>query len=493
MNHLETAAYSNIFTDELAEDFAANSYQTKFDISVLIHTEKVDLDYESGIWIQELIVRRDYVANIGDVIEVKIAIPLGTFLYEVYDNMENMEVTVRTKKLFNKGRGEMSKPTKTTERYKAVYLRDKNTNIPNNKSQSKTDLNQRLPVTITLQLIERAVEAIRVKTTGGAFTLAKYSVSDFIRVVLSHEAGQILVDNKPPLDFVEVQKTDNPDLSGDITVNSHTPIIGLADYIQDKGVGCYSGGLGCYVQRTQLALDKRKTGLWVYSLYDPDKFIGKSTYVIYVPTVSALAASYPGYVFSDSGVLTIISSKFHTVDDDKEASVMNEGSGFRVANAAAMILKPIVATLEGPVFDRKKVSTEVIYKKRSDGINYAVNKGVMTNNFVMAADVLKRTSRYAVVEVLNIDHDVFVPSGRAEIRYRGAGGGRKDDKVHKVKRVGILHQALFIYKNAASSVSMSTASPYVQCSSKATLRYCVSEPIPLSPTASADNPTIQTA
>src|SRR5690606_5412554 len=129
----------------------------------------------------------------------------------MYDHMENMEITIKTRKQYYKAVGVpgLVKPILSTEKYKAVYLMDKNSHIPNVREISREDLNQRLPLIVTLQLMDRSVEAIRAKTTSANFSVSSMPTSDqMLRSIFSKEISNILVENRQPLDFIEIKKPD---------------------------------------------------------------------------------------------------------------------------------------------------------------------------------------------------------------------------------------------------------------------------------------------
>lgn len=445
-------------------------YNPVFRVESILHTKDKDLRYTDGFHIRDLVIVRDYVNNIGDVIEGCFSIPLGTFIYDVYDYLDNVEITLKTEKQFYKtSNGVDSEPVVTVDRYKAVYLKDKNGDIPNNKDNSKDDLNQQLPFVVYFQLIDTAVESVRIKTTGGNFALEETDLKDIVRNVISTETSNILVNNKPPIDFIQIEKFDNEKPIQNLVIPSYTRIIEIPDYIQEKSVGLYNAGLGCYIQKYTKKYEEYKKGFWVYSLYNPDKE-DHGVYDIYGPNNSAYSNTYPSAIFSpDDDKLKILCSKITTVDADKETAVMSEGSGFRTAKAESMMTKPVTIRKGGPVFERNKLNTEVVYKEREDNMNFAVNKGVYFNNFTLSTEVFKRQGNYIHLECSNLDHDVISPGKIANIVYKGS--VTKDGKTTKkmINRNGIVHRAIFSYSNSRNNYMFSRNSRLVDLTSQASL------------------------
>lgn len=456
------------FTPEITQ----RNFKPTFEMGIVIHTEGEDLDWEDRIFVKELQIYRDYVENIADEIKIQVVIPLGTFIYDVYDYLENIEITIKTKKQYFYSLGAFSKgkPILTTDRYKAVYLKDMNTAIPTNKDYAKEDLNQRLPIIATFQLIDRSVEAIRIKTVGGNFSESYPSTKTLIQNVFSRETNNILVDGRPPLDFIDIKQEDNSRLDA-INIPSFTPLIGVPDYLQNKATGVYNAGLGCYIQKYAKDYSTFQKGFWVYPLYDPDRNNGVFDYFVYCPNTTAATNTYPAHMY-DFNVLRIVAQKLTVIEDDKESSVMNEGSGFRVADASKMMNNPFTIHKKGPIFERSRLNTEVVYKERKDGVNYAVNKGTYFNNLAMTSEVMKRQATFATIELSNFDHDILAPGKVGRLIYYGTKGSSADKTLKKgtVVRNFIPHIAIITYSNNNQSPVTSMSRKLVDMTSNAVLK-----------------------
>ena len=470
--------FRNVLACFSPEQVMRNSKPT-FEMGLVIHTEGEDLDWEDRVYIKEVQIYRDYVDNIADEIKIQVVIPLGTFIYDLYDYLDNIEITVKTKKqyFYSLGAFGKGKPVQTTDRYKAVFLKDMNTAIPTNKDYAKEDLNQRLPVIATFQLIDRSVEAIRIKTVGGSFGNSYPGTKTLMQNVFSRETNNILVDGRPPLDLIDIKTEDNSRLDA-ITLPSFTPLIGLPDYLQNKATGVYNAGLGCYIQKYSKDYNTYQKGLWVYPLYDPDRNNSAFEYFIYCPNSTAATNTYPSHVF-DGNVLRVVAQKLSVIEDDKESDVMSQGSGFRVADASKMMSAPFTIHKDGPIFERNKLNTEVIYKERKDGVNYAVNKGTYFNNLAMTSEIMKRQATFATVELSNFDHDILVPGRVGRLIYYGTKGvpGDKNPKKGSIARNFIPHMAIITYSNNNQSPMTSMSGKLVDMTSHAVLKVQVGKVI----------------
>lgn len=438
------------------------NYTPFFHMYAKIHTVEKNIDHTDGISIMDVTIARDYVLNISDHIEVKILVQLGTYVYDIYPHLDNLEVTLQTTKQLNKE----SKPNQTTERYKAAYILEKNQEIPTTISGTRADLNQQFPVTIVLQLIDRSAEVLRIKTTQGNFDRAvnptnrDMSIKAFLKSVISAESNKIRIENKSPIDSVHIEEPSNKDKLKSITIPSGTRLIELPDYIQEKSIGVYSGGLGCYIQKFSTDSYNTEKVFFVYSLYNPNKF-SSSEYktLLYSPVTSTYSLGDITYKYKDK-ILKVIINTITKLDDRKETNLMSTGSGFRIANANSYMKKPIEIKESGPSFKRDQLNTEIVVKARADGLNYAPNRSVTGNQFHLTSEILQKQGIYVNVTCNNLDHDFISPGSACKINY--------EDQYGKVKeRYGVIHKLIVQYAstntNLVQNISGTPVSLTSQC------------------------------
>lgn len=448
-----------------------DKYNAIFSISAKLHTVDKDLDSGDGVILNDISIMRDYVENISDYIEVSLSIHLGTFIYDVYPYLDNIEFTLITHKQLYQGK----KPIIHTERYKAVYVLEKNNNIPTTPNQSKADLDQNLPVVITLQLLDRSVETLRIKTTQGNFDKVinpknkDMSTKAFLKSIISEEANKILIENKPPLDNISIEDPDNTEPLKAITIPSNTRIIELPEYIQNKNVGMYNAGIGNYIQLFGIDPFTFKKTFFIYSLYNAKKYDQSEFKIIfYSPVTSSLSMSDVTYKYEDK-ILKIIPNSMTKIDDQKETNLMSTGSGFRISNANSYMKKPVEMKESGPSFKRDQLNTEIVFKERSDGLNFAPNKSVSTNSFALASEILQKRGLYVTLEINNLDHDFLFPGAPCKINY--------ENKEHKVKELyGVIHKVLIRYSSTSTNMSQNYNSAYVGLTSQCKLQIFINPP-----------------
>lgn len=449
-----------------------------FAYETVIHTKETNLTYTEGIFLLGLAINRDYENAMTDYIEAKFSIPLGTFIECIYPYLENCEITLRVRKQFSDA-GIAGKPIISSQRYKAIFLKDKNSVVPNNKTQTKADLDQQLPAVITLQLLDRSAEAIRIKTTVGGVKYdtigilsGKSGAQGYLENIFAQECKKILIDGKPISPAITVIKPDN-NTTPKIATPSYTRIIEIPDYIQEKSQGLYNTAVGCFVQRFMNKIGEYKTGVYVYPIYKTKKTdTGITTVKLNALTATAVSSSIPGLVLKD-GIYYGVCEKPMVKEADKESQVMSEGTGFRVANAESVMKRPYLIHKNGPIFSRQKLNTEIIFKERDDGVNYAVNKGVYTNNLILASKINAKKANFLTIKIDNLDHDLIRPNMNT-ILVTDMMGSLTDGVTKrevKIYRCNIL-QIRVDYSNNNHNPVFSRNSKFTELTSSATIRAC---------------------
>lgn len=443
-----------------------------------VHCATKNLTYADMVYMKDLAVFRDYEDNFADVIELSLMFPMGTFMYDVYDGMENLEITLKELTQFYEAAAARTdtKPYVKTTRYKAVYLKDKNKAIPNTRAMSRDDLNQRLPVVVMFQLIEKPAEAMRIKTTGGSFSCGNGGVTaeQFLRNTFSEESNKILVDNQPPIDVFDIAKFDNTGAVKQLLIPSHTRLVELPDYLQEKLGGIYNDGISCYVQTVMSKPGEYKNTLAIFNLYDPD-CPGTADSLIYCLNESGKSANYIGGIHDKSGKgIHLLAHRLSGIEDDKNTKALNRGTGFRVTDASKIMDASVTYKPDGAVFDRNQMATEVVGKDRQDGGNFAIDKGIGFNNLALTTDVFKRASTTITAQVSNLDHTLIAPGKKYEIHYLTS-EVLSDGTVMKkmAKRYGYVLQMLSAYTNNNPNLLANSNGVYVEFTNHTTLKMVV--------------------
>jgi hypothetical protein len=408
-------------------------------VSCILHSKDHDLTDKDNVYVTKLNIISDYVNHISDYIEIEIKMLYGDYVEYVYPYLSNFEITLIRD--IQQQKDESVK--RVTQRYKAIYLQDRNAHIPNVSTANRHDLNQLGFVNITLQLLDPTVETLRIKTVYGSFdpTITKsreksIPIDTFIRCIISQEANKVLINGKPALDAIEIQKPDNTEPIKSYVIPSGTKLLDLPIYLQKKSMGIYNDGCGTYID----TFNDKKT-YFVYSLYSANKY-DESKYktVIYIPMTSNYSNLKNTYLYEDK-VLKIIALTNNRLSDKRDSEVMSEGIGFRITNARSYMKKPVAITEKGPLFKRSGLVTEVIHKERKDNLNYAnitLSNSVTNNIFEKTSEVLKNVGNYITLIWHNSNPLYLYPGMAVKIN-------SEDNNGKLLEHMAVLHMVQTVY------------------------------------------------
>ena len=155
---------------------------------------------------------------------------------------------------------------------------------------------------------------------------------------------------------------------------------------------------------------------------------------------------------------------------------MSTGTGFRTADATKMMSKPVTVSQKGPIFERNKLNTEIVFKEREDGVNFAVNKGTYYNNLALASDIAKNKANFVTIQIPNLDHDIIRPGLNIYLSTLviERETDRKEKRRIRAYRCNAL-MALFSYTANNPNPLMSTISSFTELTGHATIKLCAEE------------------
>jgi hypothetical protein len=348
----------------------------------MLHTEKFDVPIFKMI---SLDIVRDYVNMISDQVFVEFQMPLGDYIAYLYTFRDNLEFTV--KRTIVDVHGTRQEDTELEEtRYKAIFDTSKNVPVRGNELNlmDQETLNKSNIITVNLQLLDRSIEPLRIKTISGTFN--KATRKQLIHTLLGGESLKVLVDGKPAVDAMDIVDPDNQEPCKTTVIDDFTPISSIPTFIHEKQGGLYTGGVGTYFQTF-----KEKRTWFIYPLYDITQFDStKKPKAIFYMMPSGRMTLADNTYREEADIIHILLSDKKNYMDGAGNPHMNNGVGFRMADAKSYLKKPVELTEEGPVANRTRLNFEVGMQNRKDGLNYAPEVGVSANPFIEYSKVLFR-------------------------------------------------------------------------------------------------------
>lgn len=389
---------------DIRDVLATSNKPIKFEFRGMLHTEKEDYPVLK-IYTIDLI--RDYANNIGDVLHISFKMPLGEYMVHLYPFRTNLEFTIKRIQLQESDSNKEPDTPIIVERYKAVFLVDENPILTGSELEriDTASLNTVDIIDVKLQLLDRSLEPIRVKTVFGVYR--NVTSEQMIHTLLAGESMKVQVDGKPAIDGIDIVEPDNKEVRKHVILPNGSLVIGIPTFMQEAMGGVYSSGIGNYLQKYN---GKR---LWfVYPLYNPMRFEKSKddraiVYAIPQDKFPNIDRTYK----KDGKIVSILATAAKRYQDSADIDYMNKGSGFRMADARAFMKKPVKLTDEGPKGKRANLNYEVVAESREDGLNYApfTSEGASSNPFRQFSRINARNVARIDFIWENCDYEMLYP------------------------------------------------------------------------------------
>lgn len=361
----------------------------KVRVSATVHTQ--DYDYDA-FKIYSIDYIRDYMNAMTDDCQIKLLIPLGDYAYLIEPNKNNIEITVNTIHLQSIGDAEDSSAEIEKVRYKAIF-------DPSNPTFGSTDvanytqktMNNADILTIKFRLMDRNVEPLRIKTVHGIFR--GITPEALTQSILLGESQKIIVDDKPAASGIDIVTPDRTEINDQVVIASGTFIYEVPTYLQEKAGGFYKYDIGTYFQRY-----KGETLWFIYPLYNYNRFDEDKERDVMI--FYSVPPRYTGGIERtyriEPGVVEAIVTSNKVQIDASDLSQLNRGVGYRLADAAAFMKKPIQLDEESSAIGaRANLNQELVLLERDDGLNYApVIRDIATNHYL---EISKLSARRAAL------------------------------------------------------------------------------------------------
>lgn len=354
----------------------------------IIHTPVDDI---RALDIVSIDVQQDYNKGIGAYTYLRMLVGMGTYTKYIHPYLHNLEVSINTTdggKVYSK-------------RYKFVIINQgsPNPDLSGISNMGPMYLDTQHTSVISGQLVDRQIEILRLKSTGGIFS--NTDVGSVLQTLYKTETDSLVVDGDPVIDVVDMVPVDNRATYRQIVIPDNTKVISLPDYLQTS-VGVYNAGIGSYVQTYQ-----GKDTLFIYPLYNWKVKAKAPGLIIYALDESRFSIMDNSFRV-EGGVVHMIGSTERQVVNTGEQEFMSEGSGVRITDTASIMSKPVEMTPQGPVAARGRLNYEVGAKNRDDSNNYA-NMDNQINLFEAYTQVNRRNGHIFTIQWTYSRPDLLYP------------------------------------------------------------------------------------
>ncbi len=387
----------------LKKIIAGGKKAVRFNYEGILHTVKENIPITKLI---SLDIIRDYGGKVGDYGYLEVLIPMGVYTNRIYPYRNNLEFTIKRMELQEEGMGLEKNKKPLITKYKAIFLADQNpiVNAKGPDMANENDMDISNIVTLKLQVVDRSLEPLRIKTTDGVYK--NFDHKTIIHSTLLYESYKILIDGKPAVDGLDIVEPDNTETHKHVVVPMGTKIIDMPTFLHNQCRGIYSAGIGTYLQ-----LYKKKKLWFVYPLFNNNRFNTNAPKVIFYGMPEHRMPGMDRTFIEDGKLLQVIITAERNYNDQADVDNMNDGNGIRQSVATSYMHKPIEITADGPVAQRTKLNREFNDSNREDGLNYApfVNNDISNNSYLEQSLVVSRKQGRVNINWENSDPELLYP------------------------------------------------------------------------------------
>ena len=316
---------------------------------------------------------RDYTENYSDYIVVEVAFGAGTYAHDILPYKDNLNITLIRDPIGEvSGDADLSKDIENQE-FQANLLDVNSAVIEGNSPfiQDKQAGNLIDIVYVKFQLVDKALELIRMESVGGVFR--NTATGDILRYLLTTISQNLDVDDEDAILGVDLYKPSNTVANKQLIIPHGTRFTDLPDFVNVKGDGLYSTGMGFYLQHH----------LWyVYPLYDLTRFDNSPNglTLINVPK-NRFPQIERTFRKTNNQVIALVTGNVKHSDKSDE-NALNLGNGIRFASAK-QVLESFVEIKDNKAMAlRVKNVTEMLSHQRENKLNNVQMSGTpVTGSF----------------------------------------------------------------------------------------------------------------
>lgn len=354
--------------------------------------------------------QREYDKNFSDVIMLEIAIGAGTHTSKLYPYKDNLSVNLFKRPLKEVGGDTNYDVRPVTQNFRATLVDNGNAAVEsNNPSASSEDAaNLSAIISVTMQLIDPALEQIRMQTVGGIFR--KTTTGDLIRTVLGSVGKTIKIDREASVKGVEMIPPSNKEVRDHIVIPHGTRLIDLPSYVHEKCGGVYNAGFGYYLQN----------GTWyTWPLFDISRFAKTPRTLTIINLPKNMMPSVERTFRTTPNQVVIIATGDVMYRDDSENLQLNQGNGVRFTDANQIMQGLGTTAGNKTTMKRGQNNSEFMAGSRGTGLNNVQmsDNRISANMFVETSKLARRNGVHIQLAWENSDPDLIYPGMPTQLMY----------------------------------------------------------------------------
>jgi hypothetical protein len=304
--------------------------------------------------------REEYVNNFTAEIVLKVAMGAGTYAYDIYPNLANMEITLYKMPLKETADVENEEAAIRTERYAVTPLDQGQPAVESNTTGTvdKYAMDLTNVVEVNFQLHNKAVVEMLMRTVGGIWR--NCLLGDVVKTILTNESLALSLPSDQLPKGVQMVEATNVSVQDHVVIPHATRLVDMPGFIHNSIQGIYGAGFSWYY----------KDSYWyIYPTYDLTRFdkVDKTLRFINIPSkkMPGIDRTY----LDNNGHVTILCTGDVKMRATSEALQMNQGNGVRFADASKFMNSFVDVSDNVALVSRGKNNNEFVTGQRTDGRN----------------------------------------------------------------------------------------------------------------------------
>lgn len=368
-------------------------------LSAIIHTKEEDIPIAKVYFRQDV---KRYAEETSGFGIVTVMLAKGDFFYRLFPFRDNLEMSITSKFMFKNGK--VDEERTRVERFKALYQDKANPSPQMDGDSNRTieELNGQGIIELEFEIQELFEEAYRLITADGAYV--DETTQDILEAACTTRMNKVKIEGKPLVDAIHVEPPHNEEPYGTLIVRRGLMVHELPGWLQERGHGVYSHGIGNFIDRF-----KEKVTWFVYPLYDFEKRFKDDVekLVIYFAPEDRYSGIENTYR-KEGKVTYIVTTSTPPVTDNARNDELNRGAGFRLTSAKGIMSKPADLTV-GVKADYRKLNSEIVNNGRKDQANFARTVGSAHNQYLQVSRILKNEVTFVDLTWNYADTDTIYP------------------------------------------------------------------------------------
>jgi hypothetical protein len=328
-------------------------------------------------------IERDYRKQYTDHISVDCEIPMGTYLSKIFPYKENLLMTLIKTPVEETGSAIAASQDIENHQMRATIKNANDHQLEGNTPaiQDESTANLTALKTVTFQLLDPAVEQIRMMSVGTV--MRSTTPGDAIKFFLTSISQKAKVDATSQIKGVDMVSPDNTQVRDHVILPHGLEFSQVPDWIHRHMGGVYNGGFGYYLQNS----------IWyVYPQYNINRWQStpKNLTLINIPKNQMPGADRTYRKTNNQLIVLLTGENKHS--DDTEGLQLNHGNGLRFTDSAKIMEGFGITKNNKYTVNRSANNTEFVSNPRATGLNnIQMSRMRITNNQFFESGKVART------------------------------------------------------------------------------------------------------